>query len=471
MSRQVGSLYRSISHPANLQNPLPIIILFAFPPPESPHVNTSSGMDSDTYSEITVFNTISQFNNTDIETPDKFANSEPSPPAFSQPPFRIILSQSTNDSPSSISHISQATPTYSPFTNDHSNNDSPETTQISQELDNLITLQQQIQHPHTLTIHQLSSNITSSNPPTPTPSSDCTPSLDQYSTSTLSSSTTNRAYRTFKRKFPNHPFPSKLGTARDYVNYPEHINTPAFLQTSLPLLPQYIISHSNPHTEQPNYVDEHVLIPTLYWTSFYCFSNPLCIPLNHTLHEIERSKLELFRLTTALTPRQSTHIGYKKLLKTFTAPQANDFSIEYYNQNILRLNQDQFLDNDKFASPQLTENFFIETPYIFTVRSLDRKHDHIISEALTYIQAYKSFHDKFQIVSLTFHFLTPKKKRDLVFSHDIMLRTKQTHTYTYYRFIQNRFNLHTPARQPHHRFQFIISKYTLKIFLKFHILY
>ena len=219
MSRQVGSLYRSISHPANLQNPLPITILFDFPPPESPHVNTSSGMDSDTNSEITVFNTISQFKNSDIETPDKFANSEPSPPAFSQPPFRIIHSQSTNDSPSSISHISQATPAYSPFTNDHSNNVSPET------------------------IHQLSSNITSSNPPTPTPSSDYTPSLDQYSTSTLSPSTTNRAYRTFKRKLPNHPFPSKPGTARDYVNYPEHINTPAFLQTSVPLFPQYTISH------------------------------------------------------------------------------------------------------------------------------------------------------------------------------------------------------------------------------------
>ena len=130
--------------------------------------------------------------------------------------------------------------------------DTPETTQISQELDNLITLQQQLQHPHTLTIHQLSSNITSSNPPTPTPSSDYTPSLDQSSTSTHSSSTTNRAYRTFKRKFPNHPFPSKSGTARDYVNHPDHTNTPNFLQTSRPLFPQYTISHSNPQTEQPH---------------------------------------------------------------------------------------------------------------------------------------------------------------------------------------------------------------------------
>ena len=153
MSRQFGSLHRSISHPANLQNPIPIIPLFAFPPPESPHVNTSSGMDSNTNSDITVFNTIFQFNNSDIETPDEFSNFEPSPSTFSQPPFRPIHSQSTNDSPSTIFHVSQATTTYSPFTNDRSNNNSPETTQISQELNNLITLQQQIQHPHTLTIH------------------------------------------------------------------------------------------------------------------------------------------------------------------------------------------------------------------------------------------------------------------------------------------------------------------------------
>ena len=52
-------------------------------------------------------------------------------------------------------------------------------------------------------------------------------------------------------------------------------------------------------------------------------------------------------------------------------------------------------------------------------------------------------------------------------SHDIMLRTKQTHTYTYYRFIQNHFDLHTPSRQPHHRFQFLNSKYTSPFFLNF----
>ena len=48
-----------------------------------------------------------------------------------------------------------------------------------------------------------------------------------------------------------------------------------------------------------------------------------------------------------------------------------------------------------------------------------------------------------------------------------MLRTKQTHTYTYYRFLRNHCTLHTPSRQPHHRYQFINPKYTSPLFLNF----
>ena len=48
-----------------------------------------------------------------------------------------------------------------------------------------------------------------------------------------------------------------------------------------------------------------------------------------------------------------------------------------------------------------------------------------------------------------------------------MLRTKQTHTYTYYKFIQHHYTLNTPARQPHHRYQYINSKYTSPFFLNF----
>ena len=97
----------------------------------------------------------------------------------------------------------------------------------------------------------------------------------------------------------------------------------------------------------------------------------------------------LYRLTTTLTPRQFTCIGNKKLLKTFTAPRANEFTIEYYDHNIIRTNQDQFLDEDRFANPQLTEKFFIKTSYVFTLNIFNRKFDHIISEALAIFKLTK----------------------------------------------------------------------------------
>ena len=68
----------------------------------------------------------------------------------------------------------------------------------------------------------------------------------------------------------------------------------------------------------------------------------------------------LYRLTTTLTPRQFIYVGYKKLLKTFTAPRANDFAIEYYDHSIIRLNQDQFLDENRFANPQLTKKISLK---------------------------------------------------------------------------------------------------------------
>ena len=57
-------------------------------------------MESDNNSNTTVYNTISQFNNSDIETTGEFANSEPSPPTFSQPPFQHIHSQLKIEPPS-----------------------------------------------------------------------------------------------------------------------------------------------------------------------------------------------------------------------------------------------------------------------------------------------------------------------------------------------------------------------------------
>ena len=468
MSRQLGSLHRSNSHPTNLTSSIPIIPLFAFPPPDFPSSNVTSGMNSDTNSQISVLYSISQLNNPNIETPDEFADSEPSPsnnfhnPShFSQPPFQPILSNNPDPITPTPSYASQVTPTYSSY---HSDQSSPDTPRISPELDNFITLQQQPYHLNTPTINQISSTTNSSNPPTP--SSNYTESLAPSSTSTESSLNTNRAYRTFKRKFPNHPFPAKPGTAREYINHPQHTNTREFLAITLPSFPQYTLHTPHDANETRNFVDEYVLMPTLSWTSYYHFTNPLCLPLTNTSIDIDRNKDMLYRLTTPLTARQFTYVGYKKSLKIHTAPRANEYTLEYYDHNIIRANQDQFLDDDRFANPQITEKFFIKTPYVFTLNIFDRKFDHIISEALTSTQAYESFKERFQIFSLTFHFLAPHE-RDLHCSHDIMLRTKQTHTYSYYRFIQNHFDLHTPSRQPHHRFQFINSKYTSPYFLNF----
>ena len=470
MSRQLGSLHRSNSHPTNLTSPIPIIPLFAFPPPDFPSSNVTSGMNSDTNSHISVLYSISQLNNPNIETPDEFADSEPSPsnnfhnPSnFSQPPFQPILSNNPDAITPTPSYASQVTPTYSSYHSDQSSH-SPDTPRISPELDNFITLQQQPYHLNTPTINQISSTTNSSNPPTP--SSNYTESLTPSSTSTISSLNTNRAYRTFKRKFPNHPFPAKPGTAREYINHPQHTNTKEFLAITLPSFPQYTLNTPHDANETRNFVDEYVLMPTLSWTSYYHFTNPLCLPLSSTSIDIDRNKDMLYRLTTPLTARQFTYVGYKKSLKIHTAPRANEYTLEYYDHNIIRANQDQFLDDDRFANPQITEKFFIKTPYVFTLNIFDRKFDHIISEALTNTQAYESFKERFQIFSLTFHFLAPHE-RDLHCSHDIMLRTKQTHTYSYYRFIQNHFDLHTPSRQSHHRFQFINSKYTSPYFLNF----
>ena len=134
-------------------------------------------MESDTNSNTTVYITISQFNNSDIETPDEleFANTEPILSTFFQPPFQPIHSQVKIEPPSPPSSILNVILTYSHLTSEPSYNNSSVNTQLSHELDNFITLQQQLQHPQILTIHQLSQSIISSNPSISTPSTHYTP--------------------------------------------------------------------------------------------------------------------------------------------------------------------------------------------------------------------------------------------------------------------------------------------------------
>ena len=119
MSRQLGSLHRSNSHPTNLTTPITIIPLFAFPPTDFPTSNVTSGMNSDTNSHISVLYSTSQLNNPNIETPDEFADSEPSPSnnfhtnpsIFSQPPFQPMLPNNPVPTNSTPSYASQVTPT------------------------------------------------------------------------------------------------------------------------------------------------------------------------------------------------------------------------------------------------------------------------------------------------------------------------------------------------------------------------
>ena len=102
------------------------------------------------------------------------------------------------------------------------------------------------------------------------------------------------------------------------------------------------------------------------------------IKYNNAPRDNEQCKNDLYRLTTALITRQFTHIGYKQSLTLFTAPKTNDYSIDHYNHEIIRPNEDHFLNDDKFANQELTEKLFIRTPYVFALNSLDKKHDHII---------------------------------------------------------------------------------------------
>ena len=131
-----------------------------------------------------------------------------------------------------------------------------------------------------------------------------------------------------------------------------------------------------------------MLYPKLSWKSFYHFDNPLSLPLYNTPYDNEVCSTQLYLLTTALTPKQFTQIGYRQSLIKITAPKANDYSIDYYDHNTIRPNEDIFLNNDPFANPQLTEKFFIKTPYTFTLNILNKKYDNAISAALRDIHAY-----------------------------------------------------------------------------------
>ena len=143
-------------------------------------------MDSDDNSTHTAYHTISHFNNSDIETPDEFENSKPSLSTFWQPPFRPLHTPTPDETYPDPFSYTDATPILSPMTSDPHDLHRPVDEELENELDNFITLEQQVQKPNTLTIHHLSQTITSS-----------------VSSNLASTTKETRVHRVFKRKPPN----------------------------------------------------------------------------------------------------------------------------------------------------------------------------------------------------------------------------------------------------------------------------
>ena len=169
-------------------------------------------MDSDVSTQ-TNFNTISQFNNFDIDTPDEFQDSEPSPSTFSQPPSNPLLPNFPTNPPQPV-FLCWRHSQFSPTTSDQPDPPSLITEELKNDLDNFITLQQQLQNNNTLTVHQLSHSISNSE------SSNQSPNEIE-----------RRAHQVFERK---HPI-SKSQLLSDYrlvqlfSLHPLHTNTKNFL--------------------------------------------------------------------------------------------------------------------------------------------------------------------------------------------------------------------------------------------------
>ena len=108
MSRQIGSLNRSLSYPSKLQCHSPNISTSDLTPSPIPsYTKNSPRMGSDDNFSHIAFHTTSQFNNSDIETADEFQNSEPSASTFSQP----ISVHSTTQLPTNVPQPLLPTPT------------------------------------------------------------------------------------------------------------------------------------------------------------------------------------------------------------------------------------------------------------------------------------------------------------------------------------------------------------------------
>ena len=142
--------------------------------------------------------------------------------------------------------------------------------------------------------------------------------------------------------------------------HPLHTKIKEILQYSLPFFPQYTY-YQTTNNDQRTYVDEFSLVPTLSWTSYYHFTNPLALTLYNNPDDNEICQSRLHHLTRALHEKQFTIIGLTQPLNRFVAQKANRISINHYDHAIARYMEEKVLEEDENTIPQITEKFFIKS--------------------------------------------------------------------------------------------------------------
>ena len=159
-------------------------------------------------------------------------------------------------------------------------------------------------------------------------------------------------------------------------------------------------------------------------------------------------------------------MGLSQTLNRFIAPRATRFYISPYNHAVTRYMEHTPHEDNPSTNPQIKEKNFNEKEHIFHLDSTNKKVDNIIACALTNSGAYEPFFKNFNHFALTFYFFT-SKKRDMHYSHEIILKTKLILSYTYYKFKPKHYIFNSLARNSHHRFFLINSKYTSTYFWNF----
>ena len=190
-----------------------------------------------------------------------------------------------------------------------------------------------------------------------------------------------------------------------------------------------------------------MLVLTLSWNSYYSFTNPLKLLLKNKLEDNELCHSFIHQLTTVFNENQFTAVGLSQTLNRFIAPRADIFAITHYNHAVTRYMADTPHEDVPSTNPQLIEKNLIRWDYTFHLDGTNKKYDNIIARALTNTKAYEPFFSTFNHFALTFHFLTPKEW-DVHSSHEIMLKSKLNHTYTYSKLIQKHCINNSPARNP-----------------------